>query len=131
MCRACLARGRELGAERAAQGWAPRRSKVSAAARNCSRAGGYRAKRQGPLPVADAEMLAAAGLSNRQIAQHLFITQPTVETHLRHAFQKLGIASRADLPAQLPSEAPVPAGAPAWEAVRAAATAAPARRSPA
>ena len=45
--------------------------------------------------------LAADGLSNRQIAQHLFITQATVETHLRHAFGKLGITSRADLPAQL------------------------------
>jgi DNA-binding CsgD family transcriptional regulator len=45
--------------------------------------------------------LAADGLSNRQIAQHLFITQATVETHLRHAFGKLGIASRSDLPAQL------------------------------
>ncbi len=55
--------------------------------------------------------LAADGLSNRQIAQHLYITQPTVETHLRHAFRKLGITSRADLPAQLASEAPAPAGA--------------------
>ena len=47
--------------------------------------------------------LAASGLSNRQIAQHLFITQATVETHLRHAFGKLGITSRADLPVQLAS----------------------------
>ena len=31
------------------------------------------------------------GASNRQIAEHLFITQATVETHLRHAFRKLGI----------------------------------------
>ena len=53
--------------------------------------------------------LAAEGLSNRQIAQHLFITQPTVETHLRHVFQKLGITARADLPAQLAAGA---AGAP-------------------
>ena len=45
--------------------------------------------------------LAAEGLSNRQIAEHLFITQATVETHLRHAFRKLGITSRADLPATL------------------------------
>ena len=36
--------------------------------------------------------LAADGLSNRQIAQHLFISQATVETHLRHAFQKLGMS---------------------------------------
>jgi FixJ family two-component response regulator len=42
--------------------------------------------------------LAADGLSNRQIAQHLFISQATVETHLRHAFQKLGITSRGSLP---------------------------------
>ena len=41
--------------------------------------------------------LAAEGASNRQIAEHLFITQATVETHLRHAFRKLGITSRADL----------------------------------
>jgi DNA-binding CsgD family transcriptional regulator len=45
--------------------------------------------------------LAAAGQSNRQIAQHLFITQATVETHLRHAFRKLGVTARAELPARL------------------------------
>jgi len=44
-------------------------------------------------------------MSNRQIAQHLFITLPTVETHLRHAFHKLGITSRTGLPAQLASRA--------------------------
>jgi DNA-binding CsgD family transcriptional regulator len=42
--------------------------------------------------------LAAEGASNRQIAEHLFITQATVETHLRHAFRKLNITSRAELP---------------------------------
>ena len=70
----------------------------------------------GPDALTSAERrvagLAADGLSNRQIAQHLFITQPTVETHLRHAFQKLGITSRGDLPAQLAGELPVPAGLP-------------------
>jgi len=45
--------------------------------------------------------LAAEGASNRQIAEHLFITQATVETHLRHAFRKLGITSRADLTQEL------------------------------
>src|SRR5262249_20880201 len=68
----------------------------------------------GPDALTSAERrvasLAADGLSNRQIAEHLFITQPTVETHLRHAFQKLGITSRAGLPAQLAAQRPVPAG---------------------
>jgi DNA-binding NarL/FixJ family response regulator len=45
--------------------------------------------------------LLVEGLSNRQIAEHLFITQATVETHLRHAFRKLGITTRTDLPATL------------------------------
>ena len=59
----------------------------------------------GPDALTTAErqvaMLAADGRSNRQIAEQLFITQATVETHLRHAFHKLGISSRADLPARL------------------------------
>lgn len=53
-------------------------------------------------------VLAAGGLSNRQIAQHLFVTQATVETHLRHAFHKLGITSRAELPARLAHETTPP-----------------------
>jgi len=60
----------------------------------------------GPDALTSAERrvaaLAADGLSNRQIAQHLFITQATVETHLRHAFHKLGITSRASLPRLVP-----------------------------
>jgi DNA-binding CsgD family transcriptional regulator len=41
--------------------------------------------------------MAAVGLSNPQIAQALFVTRRTVETHLRHAFQKLDIRSREEL----------------------------------
>ena len=42
--------------------------------------------------------LAAAGGTNREIAQTLFVTEKTVETHLGRAFRKLEIASRRQLP---------------------------------
>ena len=47
--------------------------------------------------------LAAAGQTNRQIAQALFVTQRTVENHLTNAYAKLGIGSRPDLAAALVS----------------------------
>ncbi len=42
--------------------------------------------------------MAAEGLSNPAIAQALFVTRATVESHLHAAYRKLGIASRAALP---------------------------------
>jgi DNA-binding CsgD family transcriptional regulator len=47
--------------------------------------------------------LAAAGLSNREIAQNLFVTARTVEGHLTHAYHKLAITSREQLHAALAS----------------------------
>jgi DNA-binding CsgD family transcriptional regulator len=41
--------------------------------------------------------LAAEGRTNRQIAQQLFVTPRTVETHLTHAFAKLDVGSRDQL----------------------------------
>jgi DNA-binding CsgD family transcriptional regulator len=41
--------------------------------------------------------LAAAGSTNREIAQALFVTVKTVEWHLRNTYLKLGIASRREL----------------------------------
>lgn len=41
--------------------------------------------------------LAADGMTNRQIAQHLFVTQKTVEFHLGQAFRKLAIPNRGEL----------------------------------
>ncbi|HWN72762.1 MAG TPA: LuxR C-terminal-related transcriptional regulator, partial [Solirubrobacterales bacterium] len=45
--------------------------------------------------------LAASGLTNRQIAQTLFVTVKTVESHLSAAYDKLDIDSRRQLPAAL------------------------------
>jgi len=45
--------------------------------------------------------MAADGLTNREIAQSLFVTRKTVEVHLSHTYQKLDIASRSELPEKL------------------------------
>jgi DNA-binding NarL/FixJ family response regulator len=45
--------------------------------------------------------LAARGCSNPEIAQQLYITRRTVETHLTHVFQKLGVGARSDLVTRL------------------------------
>jgi DNA-binding CsgD family transcriptional regulator len=49
--------------------------------------------------------LAAAGGTNREIAQTLFVTEKTVETHLGRAFRKLDVSSRRQLPDVLASTA--------------------------
>ncbi|GAA1934249.1 AAA family ATPase [Kitasatospora viridis] len=51
--------------------------------------------------------LAAAGHSNREIAERLFITVSTVEQHLTHTYRKLRVKGRAELARSL--------GAPAGE----------------
>lgn len=55
--------------------------------------------------------LAAAGRTNRQIAQALFVTQRTVENHLTSTYAKLGISARPDLAAALTGSAPAASGA--------------------
>ena len=45
--------------------------------------------------------LAAQGLGNHEIAQTLFVTVKTIETHLGHIYAKLGITSRTALPHEL------------------------------
>jgi DNA-binding NarL/FixJ family response regulator len=45
--------------------------------------------------------LAAAGLTNREIAKAAFMSNKTVEAHLARAYRKLGIRSRAELGARM------------------------------
>jgi DNA-binding NarL/FixJ family response regulator len=39
--------------------------------------------------------LVARGMPNRTIAEHLFVSEATVKTHLAHVYEKLGAADRA------------------------------------
>jgi DNA-binding NarL/FixJ family response regulator len=45
--------------------------------------------------------MAADGMSNREIAQALFVTLRAVEMHLSNTFRKLEVSSRTQLPAAL------------------------------
>ena len=45
--------------------------------------------------------LAAAGLTNREIANRIFVSPKTVEANLSRAYRKLGIHSRAELGAHM------------------------------
>jgi DNA-binding CsgD family transcriptional regulator len=64
--------------------------------------------REAPAPVgaltpseARVAQMAAEGMTNRDIAQALFVTQKTVEMHLGSVYRKLGVHSRRALPAAL------------------------------
>ncbi len=53
-----------------------------------------------PCPLTDRELevlrLAAEGLTNYDIAQRLYISVRTVEAHLTHIYNKLGVSSRTE-----------------------------------
>ena len=48
----------------------------------------------------DVARLVAEGLSNKNVAERLFISVATVKTHLTHVYDKVGVTSRAQLAAQ-------------------------------
>ena len=83
-----LAISRRAREELIAAGARPRRERI----------GGVEALTASELRVAG---LAAQGLTNRQIAQALFITMRTVSAHLGHVYAKLDITDRAQLSAGL------------------------------
>jgi DNA-binding NarL/FixJ family response regulator len=47
--------------------------------------------------------LAASGMSNKEIAERLYLSTRTVGTHLYRLFPKLGITARAELRDALPA----------------------------
>ncbi|TML83661.1 MAG: hypothetical protein E6G09_08460 [Actinobacteria bacterium] len=55
---------------------------------------GWAAMTTSELTVAQ---LVAEGLTNREVAERLFVSPHTVNSHLRHVFSKLGINSRVEL----------------------------------
>ncbi len=61
-------------------------------------ADGTRSEDESPLTDREDEVLrlAAQGQSNKQIATHLDVSPRTVQTHLSHIFDKLGVASRTE-----------------------------------
>jgi DNA-binding CsgD family transcriptional regulator len=60
-----------------------------------------RASLRGPGALTPAQLrtaeMAASGMTNREVAQALFVSTKTVETQLSQAYAKLGIAARAEL----------------------------------
>lgn len=75
------------------------------------RATGARPRREalsGPAALTAAEHrvagLAVEGYGNRAIAERLYVSRRTVETHLTHVFQKLGVSHRGELAAAMNAE---------------------------
>ncbi|MFH9426044.1 response regulator transcription factor [Streptomyces sp. NPDC017529] len=62
-----------------------------------SRHPGHPAGAAGPHrhPEIDVLKLIAAGFGNREISRHLFISEPTVKTHVNRIFAKTGSKDRA------------------------------------
>lgn len=66
-----------------------------------ARSRGVRRPTSGWASVTESELrvarLVAEGHTNRQIADRLFLSPHTVDSHIRHAFAKLGVSSRVEL----------------------------------
>lgn len=78
----------------------PFRQAVAADLERCGIRSGVRRARQ-PLQLTDREQdvvaLVAKGLTNREVATELYVSNKAVEYHLRNVFEKLGITSRREL----------------------------------
>jgi non-specific serine/threonine protein kinase len=108
---AAIASTREaLGEEAAAEAWRAGRAlsieaavaiaaEVDAAARPRVTADGDLTETGLTAREIETMRLAIQGLTNREIAEHLFISERTVSTHIGNIYQKLNIHSRAQLTA--------------------------------
>ena len=114
------------GALRRANQRAAARDPLTAALKQCQKAGanalGLQAQTElavsgsrrradslwGPAALTPSERrvaeLAIEGLTTREMAESLFVTPKTIEYHLRHIYQKLGVNSRDKLSGALGSE---------------------------
>jgi DNA-binding NarL/FixJ family response regulator len=79
---------------------------VEQARSELARVGARRPAPSGELTAAERRVaaLAASGLSNKEIAQALYVTVYTVEAHLSHAYTKLGVRSRTQLASRLSTD---------------------------
>ncbi len=91
------ARLRSLGRRPSRRGWQQRQAKV-----------GWDALTRTEIEVVT---LAGESLTNREIAERLYISPRTVETHMTHVFAKLGLSSRIDLRAEVVRRRRDPQGA--------------------
>lgn len=95
-------------------------------AREELRASGQSARRRDPSALDEltpqelqVARFVAQGLSNRAVAEQLFLSPRTIDFHLRNVFSKLSIASRNELPRfSLFASEPIPATNPAISPVR-------------
>ncbi|MHB1486857.1 MAG: helix-turn-helix transcriptional regulator [Acidimicrobiales bacterium] len=82
------------------------------AASELAATGGRRSRRKPASVLTPQEervaALAAEGMTNRQIADVLFLSAKTVDHHLSRAYSKLGVTSRRDLMRKGPDTSPTP-----------------------
>ena len=86
------------GAHRCGADWHARQALIELR-RAGSRAGRIPPGQLSPQEKAVAR-LAQAGRTNREISRELYLSVNTVETHLAHAYRKLGIRRRGELAGQ-------------------------------
>jgi DNA-binding CsgD family transcriptional regulator len=87
------------GDRRAATGALRRASDLAAACEGAATPGLGQAASAVPLSGREREivMLAAEGLTSKDIAERLYLSVRTVDNHLQHAYAKLGVSSRVGL----------------------------------